>query len=157
MKTITRELIGHNGEYEYHGLGINGKMSELNAAMGLTVLPYFKEIVSNRKTIVNYYNENLDKSFVKTIKLRATTVWNFSYFPILFNSEKSLLNTIDRLNTLNIFPRRYFYPLLSKLPYVDYNFLYNAENISNNVLCLPLYHSLGISNVTEICNLINNK
>ena len=149
--------FGHNGEYEYHGLGINGKMSELNAAMGLTLLPHFKEIVSNRKNIVNYYNENLDKSFVKTIKLRATTVWNFSYYPVLFNTPNDLLKVIKILQSQKIFPRRYFYPSLNKLPYIDYNFLDNAENISNNVLCLPLYHSLEFSNVTEICNLINNK
>ena len=132
-------------------------MSELNAAMGLTVLPYFKEIVSKRKDLVDCYNENLDKSIVKTIKLRAKTVWNFSYFPVLFNTPNDLLEVIKILQNQKIFPRRYFHPSLNKLPYIDYNFLENAENISNNVLCLPLYNSLGISNVTEICNLINNK
>ena len=132
-------------------------MSELNAAMGLTILPYFKEIVSKRKFLFDCYNENLDKSIVKTIKLRAKTVWNFSYFPVLFNTNNDLLNVIKVLKNRNIFPRRYFYPSLSKLPYVDYKLLENAENVSNNVLCLPLYHSLRLSDVTEICNLINNK
>jgi dTDP-4-amino-4,6-dideoxygalactose transaminase len=125
--------------------------------MGLTVLPYFKEIVSKRKILVDFYNENLDKSFAKTIKLRTTTLWNFSYFPLLFNTPNDLLKVINILKSQKIFPRRYFYPSLNKLPYIDYNFLENAENISNNVLCLPLYHSLGFSNVSEICNLINNK
>lgn len=147
--------FGHDGEYEYHGLGINGKMSELNAAMGLTVLPHFKEIVSCRKTLVNCYNENLDKSLVKPIKIRATTLWNFSYFPVLFNNQSHLLNTIKTLKSHSVNSRRYFYPALSKLPYVEYNILVNAENISNNVLCLPLYHSLRLSEVLEICNLIN--
>ena len=149
--------FGHDGEYEYNGLGINGKMSELSAAMGLSVLPYFKEIVSKRKDLVDYYNENLDMSHVKPIQLRESTIWNFAYFPVLFNTNGDLLNAIKNLKNRNIFPRRYFYPSLSKLPYVDYKLLENAENVSNNVLCLPLYHSLRLSDVTEICNWINKK
>lgn len=148
--------FGHNGEYEYHGLGINGKMSELNAAMGLTVLPYFKEIVSKREKLVNYYNENLDKAVVKTIKIRTSTLWNFSYYPVLFNTPNDLLQVIKILQSKKIFPRRYFYPSLNKLPYIGYNFLENVENISNNVLCLPLYHSLRLVDVKEICHIINN-
>lgn len=147
--------FGHNGEHEYHGLGINGKMSELSAAMGLAVLPYFKEIVSNRKKLVDYYIENLDKSFVKTIKLRATTVWNFSYFPIVFDSNHKLIKAVNELNNQKIFPRRYFYPSLNRLPYVDYNKFTNAENVSENILCLPLFNSLEKNNVTNICDIIN--
>ena len=54
--------FGHNGPLNFYGLGINGKISELHAAMGLSVLPYMDEIIGNRKKTVDFYNENLDFS-----------------------------------------------------------------------------------------------
>jgi dTDP-4-amino-4,6-dideoxygalactose transaminase len=58
--------FGHNGPLDFHGLGINGKISELQAAMGLAVLPYMDFILSNRKRVVDYYNQNLDFSSINS-------------------------------------------------------------------------------------------
>ena len=52
--------FGHNGPLAFHGLGINAKISELQSAMGLAVLPYMDYIISERKKVVNYYNNNLN-------------------------------------------------------------------------------------------------
>jgi dTDP-4-amino-4,6-dideoxygalactose transaminase len=147
--------FGHNGEYEYHGLGINGKMSELNAAMGLSVLPYFKEIVSKRKILVNYYYDLIDKNVVNTIKIRESTLWNFSYFPVLFKSENALINAIDSLNTFNIYPRRYFKPSLENLPYLSSSYCQVSSFTSKVILCLPLFFELSKSEIKKITNHIN--
>lgn len=113
--------FGHNGPQEFHGLGINGKISELQAAMGLCVLPHMETIIQERKKVVNYYNEHLDFQKLKTIKLRENTNWNYSYYPLIFQSEKSLLQVQKVLNDNTIFPRRYFYPSLNKIQFVKGN------------------------------------
>ncbi len=134
--------FGHNGPLEFHGLGINGKISELQAAMGLAVLPYMDFILSNRKRVVDYYNKNLDFLSIKPIKIREHTDWNYSYYPVIFESEKILLEVQKELNKNNIFPRRYFYPSLNIVPYVSAGAMPISESISSRILCLPLYPDL---------------
>lgn len=145
--------FGHNGPLEFHGLGINGKMSELHAAMGLSVLPYMSEIIENRKRVVEFYNSNIDFTIIKKMKLRSDTEWNYAYYPILFKNETELLNTQKRLNEVTIFPRRYFTPSLNNLPFVSYQKMEVSEDVASRVLCLPLHHSL---NMDEMQTIINN-
>ena len=83
--------FGHNGPHDFFGVGTNAKMSELQAALGLAVFPYMNKILSQRKTIVDFYNNNIDFSKVRTILIRENTKWNYSYYPIIFESEEKLL------------------------------------------------------------------
>ena len=83
--------FGHNGPLDFYGLGINGKISELQAAMGLSVLPYMKHILQERKRVVDYYNQNLDITKVQLLKVRENTQWNYSYYPVVFETETKLL------------------------------------------------------------------
>ena len=76
------------------------------------------------------------------MNLRAGTYWNGAYFPIAFNTEEDLLNIVEILNNENIYPRRYFYPSLNVLPYIEYKELTQAESLSKRVLCLPVYDQL---------------
>lgn len=147
--------FGHDGHLSFHGLGINGKMSELSAGLGLANLPYFDFILSERKSVVDYYNENLDWSKIRTFVLREGTEWNYSYFPIIFDSEENLIKTQKKLNIAEIFPRRYFYPGLNKLPYVNSTNMPVAEQISESVMCLPLYVGLTEKDLETIVNIIN--
>ena len=146
--------FGHKNSTEFFGLGINGKLSELQAAMGLAIFPYIENIIEKRKKIISYYNNNLDFSKLKTIKIRVNTNWNYSYYPIIFESEKILLNVQKSLNELNIFPRRYFYPSLNKLNYIQDVSMPISEDISSKVMCLPLYHNLSIIDLQQICEVI---
>ncbi len=146
--------FGHNGPTDFHGLGINGKMSELHAAMGLAVLPYMEHILQSRKEVVNYYDTHLDFSKVSKMKLRDNTEWNYAYYPILFKSEEELLNAQKRLNEQDIFPRRYFYPSLNTLPYVTSQPMPVAEETAKRVLCLPLYVDLSVDKLKEIIQLV---
>lgn len=134
--------FGHKGQLEFHGLGINGKVSELQAALGLSLLPYMPEILAVRKKVVDFYDEHLDFSRLQKLKIRESTVWNYSYYPVIFQTEKLLLETQARMNALDIFPRRYFYPSLNTLPYVQSKKMEVSESIAARILCLPLYVGL---------------
>ena len=147
--------FGHNGPLNFHGLGINGKISELQGAMGLSVLPYMEYIIKSRREIVEFYDLNLDfKSFCK-IRTREFTKWNYSYYPIIFDTEEHLLKIQNELNLKNIFPRRYFYPSLNTINYISGNRMPISESISSRILCLPLYKGLEEENLNLIVSLIN--
>ncbi len=147
--------FGHNGPLDFYGLGINGKISELQAAMGLAVFPYINRIITDRKTIVDFYNSNINFNQVSTMSIRSGTTWNYSYYPIIFNSESTLLRVQKELNDNKVYPRRYFYPSLNNLPYVSYSEMKVSEDISKRILCLPLYLQLNENDLLIITNSIN--
>ncbi len=153
-KIFNHHNFGHRGEEEFWGLGVNAKISEINAAMGLALFPYVDEIIAKRKRICDLYDSQLEDTNLQKIKLREETDWNYSYYPIVFSSEESLLKTKNALNNEYIFPRRYFYPSLNKLPYLEYKKNSVAEEISKRILCLPLFADLSESNVESICNIV---
>ena len=80
--------------------------------MGLSVLLHMHTIFKERKRVCDFYDNNLNFDHFKKIKLRENTKWNYSYYPIIFNSEDSLVNTLEKLAKENIFPRRYFFRVL---------------------------------------------
>jgi len=150
-----RHNFGHNGPEQYHGLGMNAKMSELQAAMGLSVLPYMEKIIAERQRVCEYYNTHLDFTQLSKLKLRAGTDWNYSYYPVFFNSESALLKAKARLEQENINPRRYFYPSLEDLPYINSENCPMAQDLAKRVLCLPLYVDLTTQNLALIVQQIN--
>ena len=147
--------FGHNGPLDFFGLGINGKISELQGAMGLSVFPYMETILKERKKVVDFYNENLNFEKLKTIKIRENTVWNYSYYPILFESEVKLEQVQKVLNEQQIFPRRYFYPSLNTIKYVKGQSMPISESIASRVSCLPLYVGLSSIDLEKITAIIN--
>lgn len=147
--------FGHNGPLEFHGLGINAKISELQSAMGLAVFDELDFIFSERKKVVDFYLNNLDFSQILTMKIRENTQWNFSYFPVIFNSEEELLKVQNRLNESNIFPRRYFYPSLNTINFVKGEAMPISESIASRILCLPLYVGLEKQDLEKITTIIN--
>ncbi|UFH34140.1 DegT/DnrJ/EryC1/StrS family aminotransferase [Flavobacterium acetivorans] len=148
--------FGHNGPLDFHGLGINAKISELQAAMGLTVFPHINHIITERKTVVDYYNANLSFKNFNGLKIRANTTWNYSYFPVVFESEQVLLKIQKALNEKKIFPRRYFYPSLNTINYINGEKMSISESIASRILCLPLYVGLTTSELEQIVSIINN-
>lgn len=148
--------FGHNGPEAFYGLGINAKISELQAAMGLTVLPYMETILESRKKIVDFYNKNLIFNQLKTIKMRENIQCNYSYYPIIFKDEAALLRVQKALNKEQIFPRRYFYPSLNTVCYSKGEKMSISESIAARVLCLPLYVGLELKDINIICQKINN-
>lgn len=149
--------FGHNGPEAFHGLGINGKISELQAAMGLAVLPNMETILESRKIVVEYYNDHLNFSRLKAIKIRKHAQWNYSYYPVIFETENQLAHVQNSLNEANIFPRRYFYPSLNTIPYLKGATMPVAESVASRILCLPLYVGLETSDLRQIVHLIHTK
>jgi dTDP-4-amino-4,6-dideoxygalactose transaminase len=149
--------FGHNGPLDFYGLGINGKISELQAAMGLAVLPHMGEIKNSREIAVNFYNDYLDWGKLTKIKLMDGVNWNNSYYPVLFVSEEVLLNIQKKLNQAQIFPRRYFYPSLNKVRFIDGLSMDISENVSSRILCLPLYKDLDKESLKLIVKILNNE
>ena len=145
------------GRQKYYGLGINAKMSELQAAMGLSVLPYMEHVLFERMRVCDYYDKHINFSSLKKLRLRDNTKWNYAYYPIIFNSEESLLNAVSRFRESNIFPRRYFFPSLEELPYINSNECIIAEDKAKKVLCLPLYTDLNEDDLKRITSILNHE
>lgn len=153
-KIFYHHNFGHKGEEDFSGIGINAKMSELQAAMGLSVLKYMNKILLKRREIVELYDSLLSDANVSRLKLRENTNWNYSYYPVIFPSESKLLQVKSKMNKNDIFPRRYFYPSLNKIDYLKGDYMPISESISERILCLPLYYELKKSDVEFIVKLI---
>ncbi|WP_299334739.1 DegT/DnrJ/EryC1/StrS aminotransferase family protein [uncultured Psychroserpens sp.] len=147
--------FGHFGKEDFLSIGINAKMSELQGAMGLAVLPYIDEIINGRKTVFEMYSQLLPQDIL--FKIREGTQWNYSYCPIILKSEKQLKIIVKKLSEEAIFPRRYFYPSLNKLSYLPHSVCKISEDISQRVLCLPLYPGLEFKYVEKIADIINKE
>lgn len=147
--------FGHDGQEDFHGLGINGKISELQSAMGLSLLPFMKKILFERKRVCKFYDIHLNFDQFKKITIRDRTDWNNSYYPILFKNEEKLLSVKAKLESHDIFSRRYFFPSLEKLPYITSNKCPTALGISERVLCIPLYTNLNEFEQNQIVKLLN--
>ena len=148
--------FGHKGQEEFWGLGINGKNSELHAAIGLCVLPKIKNFIGLRKKASLYYDMYLENSGLVFQKIRNGTFYNYSYYPVLFRSKEQLIAVRDALNKQDIFPRRYFYPSLNNLNYVNRKQCPVTDDISQRVLCLPLYAGLSEKDIRLIMKILLN-
>ncbi len=142
--------FGHNGPEAFFGVGINGKTSEFNAAMGLCILPKVPELIEARKRISELYDELLKNTSLEKPQLPEKTEYNYAYYPVLFKSEEQLLEARKKLNDNLIFPRRYFYPSLNTLNYVGKQEVPVSENSSKRVLCLPIYFDLAEDDARRI-------
>ena len=154
-KLFYHHNFGHKGKDDFYGIGINAKMSELQAAMGLAVLPHLEFIIERRKAAVSEYKMNLLEGHVQYMHIREATDWNYSYFPVILPSEKILDLVVGALNAKAIYPRRYFYPSLNTLKYIEKTIMPVSESISKRILCLPLSHDVESGVIEFIAAIIN--
>jgi len=143
--------FGHKNNLEFYGLGINAKISELQAAMGLAVFNHFDTILAERKKVVDYYEQNLQIKGLRKIKIRENTEWNYSYYPVIFETEEQLLRVENALIKDEIIPRRYFNPSLNTIEYCKGETMPVSESIAARVMCLPLYVGLTEADLARIC------
>ncbi len=147
--------FGIAGHDRFAELGINGKNSELHAAMGLTNLPYIESIHKKRKELTIAYDKGLENLESFKPRWHENANRNYAYYPIILPSERILLDTISRLAENGIQTRRYFYPSLSAaLPYLEPKQMPITKDIAERVLCLPLYYDLSVDEVSRICEII---
>ena len=146
--------FGIKNQEEIPHLGTNAKMNEFEAAMGLCILDDIEDIKTNRKKVVENYKIGLE-SLVTFQEQNNQASENYSYFPILFKNEEELSKVQKSLNKENIFPRRYFYPSLDTLEYIEPKQECKISRaISKRVLCLPLYAELEKDNQDKIIDII---
>lgn len=146
--------FGYSGTDTFSELGINAKNCELHAAMGLCILNHVDEILQKRKYLYQHYLIRLNRLGAKFQVLQGYTDYNYAYFPILFESEELMHASKDKLELSQIYGRRYFYPSLSALPYVDKVSMPVCDSIASRILCLPLYHTLTLSDLDLICRIL---
>jgi dTDP-4-amino-4,6-dideoxygalactose transaminase len=151
-------FFGHNEEKDIVEEGFNGKMTEIHAALGLANLKYYDEVLEKRKQMYFKYKEALEPLSYVTFQTLKLGEPNYSYFPIIFDTEERLLEVLKTLNERNIFPRRYFYPAVNTLnAIVSYVQMPIAEDIAKRIMCLPLYTTLKSEELKLVCNLLNSK
>jgi dTDP-4-amino-4,6-dideoxygalactose transaminase len=132
--------------------GTNAKMTEISAALGLANLGWLDCVRQNRRKKHMFYQSLLSKLPFVTFQRHDSDAYNYSYMPILFESEELLLRVVDRLADDNIFPRRYFYPSLNTVSVFDPQAsLPVSERVGRTVLCLPLYDTLSFEDIERIC------
>ncbi|MEO5346564.1 MAG: DegT/DnrJ/EryC1/StrS family aminotransferase [Magnetococcus sp. YQC-9] len=145
--------------------GINGKMSEFNAAFGMLHLKHLDAALSSRRSITNRYREQLaDVPGIRLLPIMPETRLNYGHFPILVEADYPI--TRDALNATlrehQIFSRRYFYPLISNMPMYRTLPSANPANLSianaiaGSVLCLPNYPTLLPEEQEQVIDLIRN-
>lgn len=138
-------------------LGINAKMNEFEAAMGLCVLDEIAIIEERRKRIYDVYLEAL-KDLVKLQEWNKYGTKNYSYFPIVLQNEEQLKQIENSLNQNDILPRRYFYPSLDMLDYIEpKQYMHVSRDISKRILCLPIYPDLSEKDQMNIIRIIKKE
>jgi len=146
--------FGHEGAEAFNGLGINGKNCEFHAAMGLCNLTYANKIKLKYETNYKQYRYWLEGKGLTFQCIDKKVDYNYAYFPVLFDSEDKLKRVKQVLEQYQIFPRRYFYPLLTNLDYVPRYDCPVAEDVSRRILCLPMFYGLIEEDIDMICRLI---
>lgn len=146
--------FGHKGD-DYFAAGINGKNSEFHAAMGIINLKHFEDIRHHRMLASELYEQKLPET-VERVSWNPDNSRNYSYFPVIFSSEENLLKALSALNSVDIYPRRYFYPALNELPYLKYQPCPIAEDIAKRIVCLPLSAEISCEQIEQICSIISS-
>lgn len=156
--------FGIKNEDEVIMPGINGKMNEIQAAIGLVNLDYINEERSKRAKIIETYKKHLSGvNGISYLEMDANVRNSFQYFVIRINEKlfgKSRDYVYAKLKEYNVFSRKYFFPLCSN--YSCYNQLSsstesnlpNANKIVKEALCLPLYGDLPLEYVERICTML---
>ena len=146
-------------------VGINSKMNEFQAAMGLCNLRHLDEEIEKRRKVYEIYTKRLQNvEGIKISKTQKNVKPNFAYYPVVFDKEKfgkSRDEIAEKLAKENIFARKYFYPITSAFDCYKGQFDVNetpiAKKISENVLTIPMYAGLSEEDANRICDIILNK
>jgi dTDP-4-amino-4,6-dideoxygalactose transaminase len=144
--------------------GINAKMNEFQAALGLLQLKYIEKVIEERKSLIMLYRNLLkDLTGVRYIIEDENVTYNFAYFPVFIDElkfGKKRDDLYDYLKSCNIYGRRYFYPLISHFP--SYRGLESAEpgnlpvaeKMTRQVICLPVFPGMTKQNVEYVVEMI---
>jgi len=140
--------------------GINAKMNEFQAAMGLCNLETLEERRIRRKRIYELYSKRLAETKVIGLQKITASKYNYSYMPVCFKTKEIRDAVVNALTRDGIIPRKYFFPLTTEFDFIKKQHLTkkyklnNAIKIANGILCLPIYSTLSIKIVNRVVNII---
>ena len=147
--------FGHVND-DHFTLGINAKMSEVHAAMGLAVLPHMPAVLAERAQLTVTYEEALADANVQRPALPEGTAYNHAYFPLLLKDGATRAAVTKALATDNVHARRYFHPSLNLLPYVVSEPMPVSEEMAERVVCLPFYPGLPEADARRIAYIVRS-
>lgn len=148
--------FGISSPTSIESVGTNAKMNEFEAAMGLCVLDDIDTIRQRREDIWQVYTNELS-DIVEMQQWNKHGKNNCAYAPILFESEEQLLRIETKLKENDILPRRYFYPSLDTLAYLNSKQVCkHSRDIASRILCLPIYPTLKLDDVQKIVNILES-
>lgn len=153
-KMALMRAFGYSGIDTFSEVGVNVKNSEFHAAMGLCNLKHVDKILQRRRYLYQQYKIRLRGLNVAFQHIDYPEDYNYAYFPVIFETEELMMESKDALELEQIYSRRYFYPSLSSLPYVDQVAMPVCDSIAARILCLPLYHTLTTAELDLICRIL---
>lgn len=151
-----KEMLNFGIQHEnaISGVGINAKMHEFEAAMGLAVLDEIDEIFAKRRLVHDAYMRRLEGplSFPERSPHASQ---NYAYFPVLFEDEAKTVAVIDALDAIDVSTRRYFRPSLDSLGYVQSPVMKHSRSAADRVLCLPIHMAMTEGDAIRIAEAVN--
>jgi dTDP-4-amino-4,6-dideoxygalactose transaminase/glycosyltransferase involved in cell wall biosynthesis len=156
-KIFLLSKFGHIGD-DYQSIGINAKLSELHAAMGLAMLPLVEEAIEARRKLCGYYDRLLPLGRVRNLPVSPEVQrHNYAFYPLIMENEEQLLQLMNNLEKKKIHPRRYFWPSLDTLLFLNPGRVCPvSRDIVSRILCLPLYSNMPLRVVQEISESVND-
>lgn len=152
-----RKMInfGITGLETIEELGINAKMNELQAAMGLCVLDEIEQIAKDRSAVTARYNHYLSGK-VQQQEIQKDTICNHAYYPVVMRSEDQARNLMALLHDSGILARRYFYPSLEGVKSLSNGELYceESQKLAGRILCLPIYSGLSSEIIERVSSTV---
>jgi dTDP-4-amino-4,6-dideoxygalactose transaminase len=134
---LVRAFGHHRDDHRFNG--INGKNSEFHAAMGLCNLSHLEaNLVRHRVQHENYSRLLLDIPIRIPRPLAAGLKYNYAYFPVMLPNESAVERCLAGLAKRDIYPRRYFFPSINLVPYINGGHCPTSEAAAKTVLCLPM-------------------
>ncbi|NCD35263.1 MAG: DegT/DnrJ/EryC1/StrS family aminotransferase [Spartobacteria bacterium] len=134
--------------------GMNAKMTEMAAALGLANLPHLDQVRVERRRQSELYQSLLGSDSSIQFQQYDPESYNYSYMPVLFETEMQMLRVLERLKAQKVFARRYFYPSLHTVQQYKADTLPVAESIASRIACLPIYSGLPDEDVERICGIV---
>ncbi|MBJ7265752.1 DegT/DnrJ/EryC1/StrS family aminotransferase [Idiomarina abyssalis] len=153
---LAKKMInfGITGPETIEQLGINAKMNELQAAMGLCVLDEMEDNLKARAAVWHRYEQALSQALQLQVKPEALD-YNYAYFPVVFESEEQTVRVAATLKENGLLARRYFYPSLESVECLGAEADQPvSKEIASRILCLPIFAQLSQPDQQSIINLI---
>ncbi|RUR40114.1 DegT/DnrJ/EryC1/StrS family aminotransferase [Vreelandella populi] len=143
--------FGITGPESIEELGINAKMSELHAAIGLSVLDEIDKNIFARNQVAEFYRQQLSNHYQHQV-WNGDATQNNAYIPLVLDTEERTVKLVEYFQDMNITVRRYFYPSLStiQIEHKKNKKTMISDSIASRIVCLPIYSDLSESTLHEI-------